>query len=480
MTNNAKYLLTGNIDFNKDLQPQLQTPLLPKHVQHQMASGFLNQTTQMHNIGQTDYNEDMMSVSTYNSSKFQKFNPKDPLEVKKANDTFDQDQERYKSDTFSQKQGLDNASKELKKKMDIFKERIVSYLDHSSQIFAIHSEPIIPDFVTNLNEKTFWISLKDDSNKTNLSFPAFSFVENDIIPFASSVTIKDTKSTSSKKKETEEIKQNGNNVFGSTNAYVQGIDIPIRPFPSGDLQNAFIIEIKISDIVNEYPYCVGVTFEYLIGNDQDKKNRKYTSLGNKSYYSPQTNKNYHFIIPPKHNNIRIHPIYWSNHTINNEDAKQYTWLTGNAKGLYRKTMPYLKTQISLPVMHPVSKRFFEIRSAYPKWGIGEHTHLGTKRYIMDRSIFAFIADQIAQEIRENVPIVDLSSLRMTFDILNPSIGNKLFYQAMKSEDNNLHIHQFYFSIQMKWCFRSSIYDQEEREEDDDDDEQIEIDEHEDD
>ncbi len=394
--------------------------------------------------------DDESAIHSIASAKFiprHAFKEEDRIAIEIAREA---SEEAYRKATSSHQEGLQEAEAIQNKMIQKYKTDLDGYLNHSAQICAIHTEPFVPDYVTNLNRRNIWV-IPTKVNGTKVSFQETLLIEKDLIP---------------KSIESHSGLLNGMTVFGSTHSYAQGINIPISEEPIGELTNAFLLEVKISDVVNEHPFWIGVTLTH---EETGTKNEK-KPLGNATHYSPIKNENYHFLIPPKSNNNRPQSIYWSSYTINNENAKQYTWMTSDKKILEREVEPFDR-HLSIPVIHPVAKRYFEICHLFQNWEPLQLHPTRQERFVIDRARFNYIAEELSKEIQNSVPIVDLKTLRVQLQVLDPrpEIAKKTpVFETENGERvrmiENYADPLFYFCLQMTWCFRDFYSPESEEEE----------------
>ena len=140
--------------------------------------------------------------------------------------------------------------------------------------------------------------------------------------------------------------------------------------------------------------------------------------------SVENGKSYHCILQPAFKTERQTSVFRTTYRVNDPLAQQYPWLTADLEVITKGLQPYTRSFKLVHAIHPIMRSIFEVQHKYKTWtepkqhpGSGEE---GTPiLFEVENWKVAFCADELRKRVKETIPIVDMSTIRIAFDVLDP-------------------------------------------------------------
>ena len=308
-------------------------------------------------------------------------------------------------------QALETASFEREKNAKELKNKNKEMIEHSKDLLIQNKECYFPFYVGEVFDYTEHICERFDSR-------------NAIQTLMKNIT----------------ICQNDNSSQNKLNSFSQ--------HAHGDISNAVIGKVILTQIRNDTDYHIGVTLF------QDTA-CKIPIPGNKERWR-DLERWFHFVIPPKFKNFKDHTIYISKKGEGDIYTELYPWLTPNEQSIQKGVINYNSTSYYVVPYHPIARIIMEnchIKKFWEKPKISTESGDTYGSYIIEKKTFAAAQKNLLDKIKNSIPITDLKQLTVKLEPIQFNDNSKSEYLNFDSS-NHLGNDNLFLSMNFIYGFRN--------------------------
>ena len=213
--------------------------------------------------------------------------------------------------------------------------------------------------------------------------------------------------------------ENALTAFGSHKNYAQGINVEYSAERRGKLDNAYVIEMSISEIVNNTGYAVGLTlchgnFETILNGVSGPDDPALIPFADAREYSPHTGKRYHYIARPGQRDASL-VVFRSDENINAEYSRNYPDITSAEVDLTKGKIEY-GTKFAFPVNSPIIAHIMRTLPLHPNWEKPTRVVTESKElnglYSVKKEICKLALQEMQEIINQTLPITDLRTMHL--------------------------------------------------------------------
>jgi len=272
-------------------------------------------------------------------------------------------------------------------------------ITHAETILNLKDHCYIPEYANRLEETRFQLEPNYGyfNGSTRPQFEPISFVSS----FGSS------------------FDESALTAFGSHKNYAQGINIEYSAERRGKLDNAYVVEMSISEIVNNTGYAVGITlchgnFEALSNGLSGPDDPALVPFTDTQEYSPYTGKRYHYIARPGQRDAST-VVFRSDENINAEYSRNYPDITSAEADLTKGRIDY-GSKFAFPVNSPIIAHVIRTLPLHPNWEKPTRIESESKElnglYSVKKEMCKLALQEIQEIIDQTLPITDLRTIHM--------------------------------------------------------------------
>ncbi len=244
--------------------------------------------------------------------------------------------------------------------------------------------------------------------------------------------------------------------FGSHKHYKQGLLVPYSEEPKGCLENVYMIEIDISDIVNNTGYAVGVTICH--GGD-DPEIDQTVEFTDTNEYSPHTGKRYHYICKPGQTEKK-HTVFKSGEAVTEPFSSEFPNLTSNIENLRKEVGGYTTTKKLVRATSAIMQKIWREMAFHPKWKkpvqhLSNDPEMQGILEVHKETVEAALLD-VQRTIRNELPIVNMKTLKVECEIINVRNNweeEKSSLSVLKDVSLDIGPMKFGFKVHFTYAFR---------------------------
>jgi len=209
--------------------------------------------------------------------------------------------------------------------------------------------------------------------------------------------------------------------FGHKTKYMQGYSIEPSESEIGDLNNCIIVNVLISNVVNNTPYDIGISITH-----SSSSSGEICELPGAKAWSDEKSKHYHYISKAFErssytscNEGRGFLIFKSESSIENEYTEIWDYISSDIETLRKGCKQVVGDLVAVPFQSPIAMIYINERFRRKNWPpirIGIENEV-SGCYLINKHIFEFLFKELYKTIKLTVPCVNISSLRIQFDTL---------------------------------------------------------------